>query len=303
MQNYPRLFIKAGLIYAVIGALLGITMAINPSLSHPVRFIHIHVNLLGFMAMMITGVAYHVLPRFSARTLPWPGGMKVQFILQNVGLVGMVAVQGFGDWKGGQHQAIFVFFTLCAGVAFGIMFYNLYFVLSPSEEEPLPTKITGDMKVGPVIDQFPQSLTIFIESGFQALANPTARQTFAKMISIDKACEKHEVSSAEFLEKLNQEVFGKDASPVPPHAPNEGGSTGQEIQRGEMCVGETRVGSLIKTYITTKSVFERHYGEGCFSCPGQVFETVEQTASMHNVDLELILKEINIEIEEELKTS
>jgi hypothetical protein len=303
MQNYPRLFIKAGLIYAVIGALLGITMAINPSLSHPVRFIHIHVNLLGFMAMMITGVAYHVLPRFSARTLPWPGGMKVQFVLQNVGLIGMVAVQGFGDWKGGPHQVIFIFFSLCAGVAFGIMFYNLYFVLSPSEEEPLPTKITGEMKVGPVLDQFPQALTIFVESGFQALANPTARQTFAKMVSIEKACEKHDVSTAEFLEKLNQEIFGKGASSAPPPTASEETTSGQEIERGQMCDADTRVGSLIKTYITTKAVFEAHYGEGCFSCPGQVFETVAQTASMHNVDLEKILNEINIVIKDELKGS
>lgn len=299
MQNYPRLFIKAGLIYAVIGALLGITIAINPSLSHPLRFIHIHLNLLGFMTMMVAGVAYHVLPRFSARTLPWPGGMKVQFILQNVGLIGMATVHGFGSWRGGEHQPIFVFFALLAGVAFGIMFYNLYFVLSPSEEEPLPTEITGDMKVGTVLDQFPASLTIFIESGFQTLANPTARQTFAKVVSIDKACEKHGVSALEFLGKLNQEIFGKETSPTPETVD----SAGQEIERGEMCEGDTRVGSLIKTYLTTKSVFEKHYGEGCFSCPGQVYETVAQTASMHNVDLELILKEINVAIQNELSTS
>ncbi|MBT3367673.1 MAG: DUF1858 domain-containing protein, partial [Nitrospina sp.] len=128
---------------------------------------------------------------------------------------------------------------------------------------------------------------------------PTARQTFAKMVSIDKACEKHGVSSAEFLEKLNQEIFSKETS----SASGETDSAGQEIQRGEMCEGDTRVGSLIKTYLTTKSVFEKHYGEGCFSCPGQVYETVAQTASMHNVDLELILAEINIEIEKELKAS
>jgi hypothetical protein len=299
MDNSPRLFIKAGLIYAVIGAILGIAIAINPSLSHSLRFIHIHLNLLGFMTMMVAGVAYHVLPRFSARTLPWPGGMKVQFVLQNVGLLGMVTVHGFGSWRGGPHQSIFVFFALLAGAGIFIMFYNLYFVLSPSKEEPIPTKITGDMKVGPVIDQFPQALPIFIESGFQSLANPTARQTFAKVVSIEKACEKHNVSATEFLAKLNQEIFSKE-SPVETEEPS---SSGQEIQRGEMCVGETRVGSLIKTYITTKTVFEKHYGEGCFSCPGQVFETVEQTASMHNVDLELILKEINVEIQKELKTS
>ncbi len=298
MDNYPRLFIKAGLIYAVIGAILGIAMAIDPSLSHPLRFIHIHVNLLGFMTMMVSGVAYHVLPRFSARTLPWPAGTKYQFILQNVGLIGMIAVQGFGDWRGGEHQAIFIFFSVLAGAAFVIMFYNLYFVLSPTQEGPLPTKITGDMKVGPVIDQFPQALTIFVESGFQALANPTARQTFAKVISIDKACEKHGVTSEEFLEKLNNVIFGKEASSSSAPA----GTSGKEIQHGEMCEGDTRVGSLIKAYITTKAVFEAHYGEGCFSCPGQVYETVAQTASMHNVDLNLILGEINSVIQKELKS-
>ena len=302
MDNTPRLFIKAGLIYAVIGAVLGITMAINPSLSHPLRFIHIHVNLLGFMTMMVSGVAYHVLPRFSARTLPWPAGMKYQFILQNAGLIGMVAVQGFGDWRGGEHQVIFIFFSVLAGVSFFIMFYNLYFVLSPAPEESPPTKIAGDMKVGPVIDQFPQALAVFVDSGFQALANPTARKTFAKMVSIDKACEKHGVSPAEFLDKLNNEVFSEEPSAsVPPVAP--AGTVGKEIQRGESCEADTRVGSLIKTYITTKTVFEAHYGEGCFSCPGQVYETVEQTASMHNVDLNLILGEINVMIQKELQSS
>jgi len=300
MDNTPRLFIKAGLIYAVIGALLGITMAINPSLSHSLRFIHIHLNLLGFMTMMVSGVAYHVLPRFSARTLPWPAGMKYQFILQNVGLVGMVAVQGFNDWRGGGlTQMLFIFFAVLAGISFVIMFYNLYFVLSSEKEEPRPTKITGDMKVGLVLDQFPKALEVFVESGFQALTNPTARQTFAKMVSIDKACEKHEVSSEAFLEKLNKQIFTEEvSSPTPPEGSP---AVGQEIESGKMCAADTRVGSLIKVYPTTKKVFETHYGEGCFSCPGQVFETVEQTASMHNVGLEMILGEINAVIQNDLK--
>lgn len=302
MDNIPRLFIKAGLIYAVIGAILGITMAVDPSLSHPLRFIHIHLNLLGFMTMMVSGVAYHVLPRFSARTLPWPAGMKYQFILQNVGLLGMVGVQGFSGWRGGgTSQVLFIVFAILAGVSFVIMFYNLYFVLSPEKEVPQPTKITGDMKVGPVIDQFPKALDVFLESGFQALANPTARQTFAKIISIDKACEKHGVPPAEFLEKLNQVIFVEGVPST--SAPESVSSVGQEIKRGEMCAADTRVGSLIVTYPTTKKVFEAHYGESCFSCPGQVFETVEQTASMHNVDLQMILSEINSKIEVELKGS
>ncbi len=301
MDNTPRNFIKASLVYALVGAILGITMAINPSLSHRLRFIHIHLNLLGFLTMMVAGVAYHVLPRFSARTLPWPGGMKIQFLLQNAGLLGMVTVQALGGWRGGVNQVAFVFFALLAGASLAIMFYNLYFVLSPTEEGPPPTKITGDMKVGPTIDQFPKALDIFIASGFQSLANETARKTFARVISIDKACEKHGVSSVEFLAKLNQAIFAKGAPSAPPSDSGEAASSGQEIQRGEMCEGGTRVGSLITTYITTKAVFEKHYGESCFSCPGQVFETVAQTASMHNIDLNLILGEINSAIQSELK--
>ena len=94
------------------------------------------------MTMIVSGVACHVLPRFSARTLPWPAGMKYSFILKNVGLLGMVAVQSFNDWRGGGlTQMLFIFFAVLAGISFVIMFYNLYFVLSSEKEEPLATKL------------------------------------------------------------------------------------------------------------------------------------------------------------------
>jgi len=300
MDNYPRLFIKAGLIYALLGAALGVTMAIDPSLSVRLRFVHIHINLLGFMAMMIAGVAFHVLPRFSARKLPWQNGMKYQFILQNTGLLGMITLYALGGWRGGVAHFAFIFFAVLAGVAFAIMFYNLYFVLSAPVEIPKPEKITGEMKVADVLDHFPKALSIFLETGFQSLANPAARQTFAKVVSIEKACDKHSVDVAAFLKKINAELF-EEGGQAP--STNDNASPGREIKRGEKCQTDTWVGSLVKAYPTTKKVFESHYGEGCFSCPGQAFETVEQTASMHNVNRELILSEINIEIEKELKSS
>jgi len=294
MDKYPRLFIKAGLMYALLGAALGVTIAVDPSLAVRLRFVHIHVNLLGFMTMMVAGVAFHVLPRFSARKLPWPAGMKYQFILQNTGLLGMVTLHALGGWQGGMAHAAFVFFAILAGIAFAIMFYNLYFVLSAPEETPKPEKITGEMKVAEALDHFPQALPLFLESGFQSLANPVARQTFAKVVSIEKACEKHGVNTPEFLEKLNSEIFKTNAP-----SENKNTNSGREISRGEKCQADTWVGSLVKAYPTTKKVFESHYGEGCFSCPGQAFETVAQTASMHNVDTQLILTEINKEIDKE----
>ena len=62
-------------------------------------------------------------------------------------------------------------------------------------------------------------------------------------------------------------------------------------------------GNFDKGLSDNKKAFESLYGEGCFSCPGQAFETMEQSASVHNVAPELILDEINNEIEKELKPS
>ena len=308
MENYPKRFIQAGLIYILMGVLLGVAMSIDPTLSARMRFVHIHINLLGFMTMMIAGVAYHVLPRFSARTIPWPNGMKYHFYLQNIGLVGMVSTHAAGgNWKEGALHWLFVLFALITALALVFMFYNLFFVLMAPKEEPEPVKqITGDMKVGAVLDKFPQSMAVFLESGFDSLANPAARKTFAKYVSIEKACEKHNVDMAEFLIKLNAAVFGSSTSPTMPESSNKGEEAenknpGKEIFQGETCKAETMVGSLIKVYPATKSVFEKHYGEGCFSCPGQTFESVEETAQMHNIDPKIVLDEINVIIEEGLK--
>ena len=308
MENYPRLFIKASLIYALIGAVLGVAMAVEPSIAGRIRFVHIHLNLLGFMTMFIAGVAFHVLPRFNARPVPWPEGVKYQFYLQNTGFIGMVTLYASGAvFQGGVFRALFILFAVSARVAFLFMFYNLYFVLSPAKtEDDKPSEITGDMKVGTVLDQFPQAMPVFMQAGFTSLANPTARKTFAKVVSIEKACKKHDVDCAEFVNKLNAVISGKQQAPASPPTKQESQKndnlpSGKEIHRGEMCQADTLVGSLIKIYPATKPVFEKHYGEGCFSCPGQAFEQVQETAHMHNVDPDLILNEVNQVIGAEIR--
>lgn len=308
METYAKLFTKTALGYLLLGILLGVVVGINPSLGAKLRFVHIHLNLLGFMVMMIAGVAYHVLPRFNARPVPWPDGVKYHFILQNVGLIGMMlAYLGGGLWSDGLLHILFVLFSIVAAVSLGIMVYNLGGVLLPLQPEAeKPTHITPEMKVGDVLDKFPSALPVFLESGFTALANPLARKAFANLVTVGKASEKHGVDVTEFLGKLNAALFGKS---IPLHkkedsaklAPVPGKGQPDSIKKGEYCKGNVMVGSLIKAYPETKAVFEKHYGEGCFSCPGQTFETVEQTAQMHNIDPAVILKEINAVIAKLIK--
>lgn len=296
MDIYARWFSRMALIYLALGVVMGVVIGAQPEWSERLRFVHIHLNLLGFMTMMIAGVAYHVLPRFNAQPVPWPGGVKVHFILHNTGLIGMSATHLAGGlWSDGPLHAAFVLFALTIGAGLLIMVYNLLTVLFPAKESEPITRITGGMTVGEVLDRFPNTLPMFLDAGFQSLSNPVARKTFAKVVTLQKACEKHDVDIGDFLNTLNAALFDKPGGPPAAQTPPKPAapSDGVEMRIGQPCTGEVRVGSLIKLYPEAKDVFEKHYGKECFTCPGQVYETVEQTARMHNIDPALILREIN----------
>ena len=82
-------FIKMSLIYLAVGATLGALFPLFPRLLG-FRYAHVHLNLLGFMSMMVYGVAYHILPRFQGKLLYSDRMAEVQFWLANIGLVGLV---------------------------------------------------------------------------------------------------------------------------------------------------------------------------------------------------------------------
>jgi hypothetical protein len=81
--------------------------------------------------MFIAGVAYHVLPRFTARTMPWPAGVKYHFYLQNVGLLGMLGAKLMNDFWTTGGKTIFVLFAIVTASGLFIMICNLFCVLMP----------------------------------------------------------------------------------------------------------------------------------------------------------------------------
>jgi hypothetical protein len=90
MDSIVRNFLKASLIWLSVGVTLGVAMAVHPvwTIYRPV---HEHMNLLGFVSMMIYGVAYHVIPRFSGHAL-WRRALAVwHWWIANAGLALMAA--------------------------------------------------------------------------------------------------------------------------------------------------------------------------------------------------------------------
>ncbi len=88
-------FIRVSLISLLVGVLTGVLMAAGAfrDASHYSLIVtaHAHVNLLGFVSMLIFGVGYHILPRFSGKTLHSEGLATAQIWLNLVGLIGVFA--------------------------------------------------------------------------------------------------------------------------------------------------------------------------------------------------------------------
>ena len=53
------------------------------------------------------------------------------------------------------------------------------------------------------------------------------------------------------------------------------------------------IGEVIERYPEARQVFERRFGSGCFTCPGQATESVGQAAMMHGMEAEALAAEIN----------
>lgn len=98
MEWFVTGFLRAALVWLALGALFGLAMILHPAWL-VYRPAHLHMNLLGFVAMMIAGVAYHVIPRFTGHPLVSRRAAGAHFWLANAGLVVMVAgfvLQGRG---------------------------------------------------------------------------------------------------------------------------------------------------------------------------------------------------------------
>jgi hypothetical protein len=137
VARYSTAFIWASLTYFSIGIVLGVAMAIFPTLLGTLRTIHVHLNLLGWVSMFMFGVAYHVLPRFSGRPLHSARLADLHVVVANVGLIGMAA--SFAIWGTGPILGLFGTIEAIGGFLF---VYNIGRTIAPvtfprSSELPL----------------------------------------------------------------------------------------------------------------------------------------------------------------------
>ncbi|MCZ7646162.1 MAG: DUF1858 domain-containing protein [Planctomycetota bacterium] len=177
-----------------------------------------HAITVGFITLMILGVASKVVPTLAgvspARlTSLWP-----TFLLVNTGCLMRVLFQVLTD-----VGALSAFAFPVAGISgvlevAGIALWgvHLWRVMNGAGQEheaevsgavTPALRIDAEAKVGSVVSLFPKTLDVFASHGFGLLTNPYLRNTLARNISIAQACEIRKVDLNVLLRDLNLAAF------------------------------------------------------------------------------------------------
>jgi cytochrome c oxidase cbb3-type subunit 1 len=90
MDWFVKGFVRTSLAWFTLGIALGLAMAIHPAwvIYRPA---HAHMNLVGFVVMMIFGVGYQMLPRFFGHPIHSRSLATAHVWLANLGLAALVA--------------------------------------------------------------------------------------------------------------------------------------------------------------------------------------------------------------------
>jgi hybrid cluster-associated redox disulfide protein len=299
MDRYTKGFVLASLVYFFLAAGLGVWMGMAET-TEAVKFAHVHFNLLGFMAMMIYGVGYFILPRFNGKTLKWPQLVPLHFITANLGLLGMVFTAAERPSAG---FTLFAFLSVLSVLLFGV---NLGVTLvepveekgaeAAAPEQAVQIEITPETRVGEILTRWPETLDILVNNGFKPLADPAHREKVKELpVTLGMACERHDLDCDLLTSLLNKAVASLESDkgrgpgqPIPPLQ-----SISAKLKPGAAIGQQHIIGEILRVYPATEQVFKKYYGAACFSCPGQATESVRQSAMMHNVDEKKILAELN----------
>jgi cbb3-type cytochrome oxidase subunit 1 len=126
MERFVVNFIRSSLVWLGVGVVLGVTMSLWPGDTLVYRPAHLHANLLGFVSMMIFGVAYHVIPRFTGNPLHQRPLAQLHLWLANLGLAAMVAGWMLRVAAPGAAAVLLPVGGLVNAAGVGLFIYNLW---------------------------------------------------------------------------------------------------------------------------------------------------------------------------------
>jgi hypothetical protein len=180
-----------------------------------------HAITVGFISLMIVGVAARVVPTLSGIDISGLSPLWAPFILLNAGCALRVLSQTATDFTATAFPV--------AGLSgllelLGLALWGVHLWLIMSGRVGMPESqrdvsysglragaaIIAPDRVGDILEQYPELLDRFVELGFKPLANPVLRKRIASRVTLEQACRLLGVSVEEVVAALNA---GRDKIP------------------------------------------------------------------------------------------
>jgi hypothetical protein len=176
-----------------------------------------HAITVGFISLMIMGMAAKVVATLNGRDARKLSSLWGPFILVNVGCFLRVTTQTLTDWHHGFFAIVGVSGMLeVTGLAWwGV---GLVRIMREGAREALsdddaaasaddrPRSIEAAHCVADVLRWFPDTLEVFVSHGFTLLAQPMSRRVLARRVTIRQAAALRGVPADQLLRSLNSTI-------------------------------------------------------------------------------------------------
>ena len=187
-----------------------------------------HAITVGFVSLMIMGMAAKVVPTLNGRDTRQLTALWGPFVLVNVGCFLRVSLQALTDFDPRFFAAVGVSGLLeVTGLAWWgaglarIMIDGKRGAAAAAEEEAEerapaaspPARIERTHVIADVLAWYPHTLAVFLDFGFTLLAHAALRRTLAATVSIQQASRLGDVDVQELLDALNAAIIaGRESS-------------------------------------------------------------------------------------------
>lgn len=179
-----------------------------------------HAITVGFISLMIMGVAAKVVPTLAGVNPRTLSALWGPFVLVNVGCALRVSLQTLTDWHDGFFAMVGISGVLELA---GLTWWGLHLVglmlrrTDADNPQPAllsirPPAIRADHYVADVLNWFPETQAVFDRFGFAPLRNPILRRTVARYTTVAQAAAHGNIALPELLDALNAERESAPAS-------------------------------------------------------------------------------------------
>jgi hypothetical protein len=207
-------FVRAAYVWLAISLVMLLLLPVY-QLASGIAFSHAyygairHAITVGFISLMIMGIAAKVVPTLNGIDTRTLSALWGPFILINIGCFLRVSVQTLTDFHGGFFAVVGISGTLeVAALAWwGVGLVRI--MRAGKREETLadrPAIIRPDHVVAHVAEWYPQTLPVFDQFGFGMIRNPVLRRTVARGVTLRQATGMHSVNTDQFVEALNTAI-------------------------------------------------------------------------------------------------